>query len=106
MEQRYETLTEEKGKTLAKQDEEVLDKVEESVDVKDEANLKKKDSFEDIGKVEQDKKESSEETDMKEFKYNRKKVLREQKSFTEQVSILLTHFFTENVSKKLNRFNI
>ncbi len=106
MEQRYETevLTEEKAKTLAEKDEEVLDKVEESVDVKDEANLKKKNSFEDIGKVEEDKTENSEEIEIKELKYNRKKVLREQKSFTEQVSILLACFFYGKCFQKARSF--
>ena len=103
IEQRDETevLIEQQDKaaveTLAKKNEEELDKSEESIDVKDEVN--KNDNVSDFDVTEKEKKESSEENrnEMKEVgkivKDNQKKVLREQKSFSEQVSISPISFY-------------
>ena len=103
IEQRYETevLIEQRDKsaveTLAKKNEEKLDKIEESINVKDEVN--KNDNVSDFDATEKEKKESSEENrnEMKEVekivKDNQKKVLREQKSFSEQVSISPISFY-------------
>ena len=103
IEQRYETevLIDQRDEsavaTLTKKIEEELGKSEESIDVKDEVN--KNDNVSDFDVTEKEKKESSEENrnEMKEVekivKDNRKKVLREQKSFSEQVSISPISFY-------------
>ena len=110
IEQRYETkvLIEQQDKaaveTLAKKNEEELDKSEESIDVKDEVN--KNDNVSDFDVTEKEKKESSEENrnEIKEVekivKDNQKKVLREQKSFSEQVSISPTYFLLNLLPKR------